>query len=370
MPHRLRAHASSEAEVIVMLKRKAAQWGLDDGEVGPETALKELLEHWVEDRRGQVELQTLRIYTDTARWLSELAGTLTVDELRPARIKRLLSEIERSRSASAYHHARVALSGALSLAVESDVLQHNPVRSVRRRDLAGAMPVTLTVSQVPTVRAEILLREGSLRPRIGGSAGALRWTTEVILGSGLRTAEVLALRMMDFDRQGGTISVSGTLVDDERWAVVRQDHLKSRAQARRIELPQFAIDAIEDALLWTGRGGTRSLMAPLIQGWGPSWIAPRNLRRSLREVRRAPAVVMSLAATGLTAEDLTPRTFRRTAATLVAAAGKGDLRAAQKLLGHSDMRITLKHYAGAAYATVGSASILEDLLGSPRRREP
>ena len=92
-------------------------------------------------------------------------------------------------------------------------------------------------------------------------------------------------------------------------------------------------------------------------------VSARNVRRSLRDVRKDKTVVNALRSTGLAPADLTPHMLRRTAATLVAAA-TGDLRKAQELLGHSDERTTKNHYAGAEFKVVGSAEVLDSLLGS------
>lgn len=311
---------------------------------------------------GDVRPQTVRIYADTVRWLAPMAGGLTVAELTPARIKRLLDDVEQRRSASARKQARVALKGALGLAVDDDVIQYNPILSLRREKRATGIPTALTAAQVQVLRR--LVRERAVQSErfVGPSAHVLGWAMEVALGSGLRISEVAALRNTDVDLEAARISVTGTLIDDEGWRTVRQNELKARAQARAIDLPQFAVRALRAARASQQTVPARLPLAPAISGRGRGYVQPRNLGRTLREIRAIPDMVASLAETGLMPNDLTTHIFRRTAATL-AAASHGDLAAAQSLLGHADVRTTEAHYAGAAWRAVGSATILDEILG-------
>lgn len=363
---RICATAATEQGAREAILAVAAELSFTVEDVSTTTTLDQLLTLWLEDRQGHVRPQTHRLYRDTVRWLGPLTGALTVAELRPARIAKILDSIARTRSDGAAHHARVALSGALQVAVYADVLPANPMRSMRRADRSPHMPKSLNVTQVAVIRSAILRREERVRGYVGPiGAEALRWVTEVQLGSGLRIAEVCALRHTDVDLKAGTISVTGTMIDDDQWHMVRQRELKSREQSRIIELPSFAVAQLAEARAACGDITSRLPDAPAIPGRRGNPVAPRNVRRSLRDLRTDPAVVAALSETGLTPEDLKPHIFRRTAATLVGEM-TGDLRRSQALLGHADIRTTRASYAGAAYRKVGSASILQDLLGDGR----
>jgi integrase len=121
--------------------------------------------------------------------------------------------------AGAVDHARTALNGALGVAVEDGVIDHNPLLSLRKRKGQKGIPTALTVEQVRVLREVVRAREERVRPRAGASASAsaLRWTIELQLGSSYRVSEVLALRNVDHDRDNGCIAVTGTMVDDEGW---------------------------------------------------------------------------------------------------------------------------------------------------------
>lgn len=333
------------------------------GEISLSTTLRELLEHWLEDRGDAVRPQTLRVYKAAAARLSNRAGSLTVEQLTPGRCKMLLAE-----NSSVGHSAkqdRVALRGALDMAIESDIISRHPVSAIPRRSRASGTvrtPLALNVEQVQALRLAVLRREERIATQLADARPYLRWAIEVQLGSGLRIGEVLALRHRDVDLATGVISVTGTQIDGEHWEIVRQEALKGKGQARRIRLAKFAVTALEQARAACKDVPSRLPDAPAIQSAAGTAVASRNLRRQLRELRHDRELLRSLATTGLNGEDLVPHILRRTAATLVAMADE-HLDGAQRLLGHSDQRTTRDSYVGTAFRVVGSADVLDSLLG-------
>lgn len=263
----------------------AAQHALSVEAVGPHTTMGSLLDLWIEDRSGQVSTQTLRIYLDTVRWLAPIIGGITVGEMTPARVKKALRKIEQDRSSAPAHSARVALNGAFRIAVELDVVQYNPVGSLRRMKPQRQMPKALNPHQVAILRELIKEREED-SGRHGGESGAriLRWLVELMLGSGLRVNEVLALRNMDVEVAGtsGVISVTGTMIEDDRWVLVRHDELKSREHAGSFTLPAYARAVILEARSAQQDIVGRLPLAPALPGRRGTVISARSVRRALR----------------------------------------------------------------------------------------
>lgn len=360
--HRLSATADSVEGVRVQLERKAAELAFTANRIGSETRLSLLLELWLDESRQRVKHQTQRVYSDTVRWLVPMVGALSPQELDTQRLRELLSVIRSTRSVSAENQARVALKGALGLAAEVGAIAHNPIVGLRRVRQRKPMPISLNVDQVAILRAAILRREQRIRPDSGPTAGNLRWAFEIQIGLGLRLGEVLGLRNVDVDFGAARVSISGTLVDDDVWQVVRQAELKSRDQARIIEAPRFVLAALAEARSTHEDLTSRLPNAPALQSRAGTWIAPRNLRRAFRDLRQEPDLVEALSSTGINPSQLTHHVLRRTAATLLAK-HHGNLRGAQDMLGHSDIRTTRDSYAGEAYRVVGDASVLDQILG-------
>ncbi|PRB18899.1 tyrosine recombinase XerC [Microbacterium sp. MYb62] len=362
---RLYATGTSQEEVAELLANAAARLSFEVEAVSPITKMSTMLDLRIEDRDGQVRPQSLRLYKHTVSWLTPLIGGITIGEMTPARVKKVLQNIEQERSASAARSARIALSGAFGIAVELDALQHNPIRSLRRKKPQRRIPKALNPHQVAVFRKLVLEREEGVGKHAGdGGVNILRWVTEVMLGSGLRISEVLALRNMDVEVKvpSGRVSVTGTMAEPETGKAVRQDELKSREQARYIALPRYAREVFLEARSTQTELSARLPLAPALPGRRGNAIPARSVNRALRVLREHPEMAAALAETGLVPKDFTPHLLRRTAATLVAVA-TGDLRSAQELLGHADIATTRDWYAGLAFRNVGSAEILDEILG-------
>lgn len=360
---RLRASAPTEAEAYVELVEQARALAIDVESIGLDTPLSVAFERWVTDREPEVRYQSIRIYRATLVWLKPLCGAIPISECKPKRVKAIIDAVRKTRGDAAVHHARVALNGAFKIAVEDGALDYNPMLSLRRVKQKRDLPKALTPNQVSALREAALDREERVRRYVGDSAPLLRWVMEVQLGSGLRISEVTALRNMDVDLDTGRIDVNGTMIDDDQWHLVRQDELKGRGQSRFIDLPKFAVDALREAKRNQTTFASRLPQAPAIQGRvTEAFVSSRALRKSLRALRNEDVVVRALAETGLEPDDLVPHTLRRTAATLVAM-HTGDLRDAKSLLGHSSEQTTKAHYAGRAFRVVGSAAILDSIIG-------
>lgn len=349
-------HAALQASAIAYVRSGA-------GQLNAESPIAAAFVAWLADCEEEVRPQTLRIYRDTVRWLGPMIGAMPLSSFTVGTTKDVLKRVAKERSKGAVGHARTALSGALGVAAEEGAINANPVRSLRRKAKKRPMPKSLNAHQVKVIREAIREREDRVARYTGDSVYLLRWVTDVMLGSGLRISEVLALRHSDIDWDRGAIDVNGTLVDDvDRWHLVRQAELKGRDQARFILLPKFALRALAEARQNAGSIPARQPHKPAIQGQAEGeWVSARNVRRSLRGLRMQEEIVSVLAETGLKPTDLTPHMLRRTAATLVAEA-TGDINDARTLLGHSKEQTTKDHYAGKAFRVVGSAELLDRLI--------
>lgn len=177
--------------------------------------------------------------------------------------------------------------------------------------------------------------------------GQLGQTVEALLGTSVQIGEVVAIRIRDLDLRCTipTVKIAGTIVSRK----VEPTQRKASRSVRKIALPRFAVKAIKarlrkrlsidpDALLFCNRSGGA--------------LTTNNVRRRLRDVMEKA---------GLT--GVTPHRFRRTGATAINNAGGIDL--AAELLGHTDPRITVKHYiVRDDLVNPATARMLEERYGS------
>jgi integrase len=103
--------------------------------------------------------------------------------------------------------ARTLLRGALQLAVVNNVVGTNPVRDVQsirsKAALKGAS--ALTAEQVRNLLTKMRASEECQQRDLVDPV-------RILIATGLRRSELLALRWSDFDTAAGTIAVTGKLV--------------------------------------------------------------------------------------------------------------------------------------------------------------
>jgi integrase len=153
----------------------------------------------------------------TLRHVEPVIGRSPLGQVRPSDITHVLLTMERGGSAaSTRRNAYAALRSAFDDAVADGLLALNPVLRVRRPKASSAEALSLTVDEVKA----FLAGADGLR-----YAGVLR----LILGTGLRRGEALALRWCDVNFGRGEASVKGSLVrSDGKLIVADTKSLRSR----------------------------------------------------------------------------------------------------------------------------------------------
>jgi Phage integrase family len=157
-----------------------------------------------EDGRSVRTLDTYRY--DATKFAKFIAG-VRVGEASPARIDAALRSMRTTHGPTMARRARTLLRGALQLAVLNNVLGANPVRDVQsiRSKAAPKGASALTGEEVRDLLTKLRKSE-ACRQR------DLVDPITLLIATGLRRSELLALRWSDFDADAGTIAVTGKLV--------------------------------------------------------------------------------------------------------------------------------------------------------------
>lgn len=132
---------------------------------------------------------------------------------------------------------------------------------------------------------------------------------ELLYGSGLRLAELIAARVRDADLDGGFITVLG----------------KGR-KTRQVPLGSLCIKALRD---WLDTRPAPSADAPLFTGRNGTPISPRTVQKQLKNI----------ASRQLQTDAPHPHMLRHSFASHILESS-GDLRAVQELLGHANLSTT------------------------------
>ncbi|TFD63701.1 site-specific integrase [Cryobacterium sp. Hb1] len=221
----------------------------------------------------------------------------------------------------------------LAFAVRREIIPRNPMKETSRMKKPPHTPKALTPDQIAAIRlaaSEWRMEEGRMGPR---SDGQVRDIIEVMLGTATRIGEALAIRQcdVDLDADPPRVNISGTLVVHNKAGVHRQEHPKTHESNRVIGMPPFAVEVIRQRLTLLDPGETEHLLFFSRVG---TPLGPYYVRRTFREILRNA---------GLEGLNITPYSFRRTGATLLA--NELGIRVAADMLGHTSTSTTKAHYA-------------------------
>lgn len=266
-------------------------------------------------------------------------GELRLRELTVSRISTFLhAQAALTKRGSRMRQSRTVLSLILAKAVRYDAIEYNPVQRLDKFARAPKHEVqTLDLEQIAAIRSAAHYYRSS--PRTYGPKPdlAVPRIIEVMIGTGLRISELLALRKCDVDLMSRPprLSVRGSLVQLDGVGLIRQPFTKSAAGMRDLPLPEFVAQAIREQLVVIANEEPES---PLFPSQKRTFRSPANVRRTMRGIREAAAGVPDW----IDISAVTPHSFRRTAATALKVGADAELAADQ--LGHSGTRVTEEHY--------------------------
>jgi integrase len=325
----------------------------NDDEVTRETYVHTLADLWLEEITAEERIrpQTISRYEISVRVsIKPAVGNLRIREASAGRLDKFLRDVAKDRP-SAARSAKIALGQMFGLAVRRGALTANPVRDTSRLRNPRRQVTALETDQLELVRAAIRQWQeptpGKSGPRPTGDLGDI---VDLMLATGARIGEILALRWEDIDlaAEQACVTICGTIVYVKGQGYFRQDWPKSEAGFRTVILPRFAVGMLLARQVAAVENPNNAVFATR-RG---TWLSPQNVRRQWRQAREDAGL-----------EWVTPHTFRKTVATLIDKEADADSAAAQ--LGHGSKEITKKHYIVKPALAPDSSGILEQLGSSP-----
>lgn len=278
------------------------------------------IDHLEEDGRS---ISTLSTYRFAANKLRKFLAGVRVREAHAARIDAALRSMRTAHGVEMAKQSKTILRGGLQLAVMANTIPTNPVRDVQplRAQTRPKGAVALSAGQLRNLLAEIRASDFC----------ALRDLADpitVLIATGLRRSELLALRWSDFDANAGTLTVTGRLVRATGYGLQRVEQTKTVAGMRTLSLPSFAVNTLNTRC---GREyvGEQVMIFPSMAG---TWRDPNNFAKQWRRVRK-----------DLGAPEITSHSFRKTVATLIDDSGLS-ARIGADQLGHAKVSMTQDRY--------------------------
>jgi integrase len=268
---------------------------------------------------------TVDLYATIARkHLVPVLGSRPLDRIRPSDVEALIvAKREAGLAPSTVRTIYTVLRGALDVAVRDGLLRRNPATAVKRPTVDRRDAAYLTVEDAQLLLEE--MRGDRLEPLF-----------RLMLATGLRRGEALALHWRDVDLDAGMLRVRWTLTRTSRGLQLGEP--KTDKSRRAVPLPRSAVETLkghrarqederrtasdtwrEHGLVFTTEIGT-----PL---------EPRNVLRRFEQLAERA---------GLNGVHL--HTLRHSAASFLLAAGT-HTKVVQEHLGHSSYAITADVYS-------------------------
>jgi integrase len=331
------ATGASSSVATAELKRRLLDrrgYGLESS-LSSSSSFTELTDAWLEDLAEQDLVDgTKKNYRDDLR-LHVLPAFehLALGEITTGRVERFLKAESRV-SYSRAKHSKNLLNLLFNFALRRGAIDRNPVQGTTPLTKPKKLHEPLTFEQIGIIRgaaASWRTGEGVRGPKPDGQ---LRDLIEVLLGTGMRIGEALALRRRDVQETSGgmVLSIRGTAIVDDAGKAIRQPHPKTRYSVRSIAAPEFVAMVVRARLEQVGDPESTIFVG---RNGGP--LNPGSVRRTFHAM---------LQSVGLAKAGITLHSFRTTVAViLVRGVGK---EAAAMHLGHSSAAIVEEHYVGSS----------------------
>ncbi|ALV45801.1 hypothetical protein MB46_10245 [Arthrobacter alpinus] len=329
---RVAAFAPTSSKAQLRLQEKLKNRGRVGGEeVTKHTTIAELSLLWL--RTLTQSAATADQYQDKVdKHIVPALGELAIHEATTGRLESFLRALQ-SKTPTTARMTRTVLSLMLGMAVRHDAISVNPVGEVLLATQERVKVTALSVDDVHALREDV---DKWAKERPGRDQ--VRDAVDVLLATGLRPGELLALRFSDIDYKANTIEVTGTVKRDSVNGLHRQEYPKSESGKRVLTLPYFGIKVLrrrrlsaKSDLVFASRSG--------------AVMEPSNFRRQWREAR------------GDKWDYVQPRSFRKAVATLIERES-GSI-AASLQLGHSSDAVTKRHYIARDKKAPDASSTLD-----------
>ncbi|MBT8225135.1 MAG: site-specific integrase [Dactylosporangium sp.] len=328
----------------------------NDDEITRDTRMSRLAEQWIEEITAEERLaaQTIERYQTSLRnRILPALGNLRIREASVGRLDKFLRSIAKDHPAAA-KGVKVVLGQMFALAVRHGAIPTNPVRDTGRLRKPRRKVVALTDEHLHAVRAAIRDWQQPVSGKPGPRhTGELADVVDLVLATGARIGEILAVRWEDLDLGAArpTLTICGTMVWVKGRGFFRQGWTKSDAGYRMITLPRFAVGM----LLARKLGAADNPNDAIFASRRGTWMSPNNVRRQWRQARAETDLGW-----------VTPHTFRKTVATLIDK--EADTKSAAAQLGHASEEITNTYYIAKPVLAPDVSDILER-LGADRETD-
>ena len=346
--------ADAKAEEI----RLALKRGID---VTPELLIfSQWADRWISIKKPEISAARGVVYDCNIKHLKSAFGSMDMTKIRPADVQDVLVTLSIKNPNTGKPMAKKTLSGLKStaiqifqLAVDNRVMDFNPARSAK-----------IPVRETPSKARALTSVEQAWITDTYHERGQL--AAMIMMYSGLRRGELIALSWNDVDLTAGTITVNKA-VEFVRGKPVLKDFAKTPSSIRAVNIPNRLINYLQGqkrqsiyvCVSAKGKMHTESSWRRLWQ----SYLCDLNIKYGdFSPFEKTPISKYDPAGAPMVIPKISPHWLRHTFCTMLYFAGV-DILTAKNQMGHADIKTTLGIYTHLdALHKVKEISKLNDYL--------
>lgn len=260
-------------------------------------------------------------------------GDKNIEDLDVFSVQQIFNRLGSDMKQETKHKVRIVLNQIFKMAVEDEIIHKNPMNSptLKIKGLPSVATEPYSVDEMRYFVSHLRDLENDLDRGWLAISSCLP----------LRPEEVLGLRWADIDENALTVHVRNTVTHPDRNQPVFHVYTKTASSNRVLSIPQSLVELLPD------RGNDRDYV---FGGVHP--LSYSQLRTMCRRIARTIKYEGTI----------TPRRFRTTVATDISATTH-DLKLVQRMLGHSNPQMTLKHYDKGRSTEIAGVEAIEKCYG-------
>lgn len=283
---------------------------------------------WIDNvKKGTIKPQTLGRYYERERFINTYLGDMKPKDIQKSHIEQIRSDLMVGKMYVKFNYVLGDIRAVLQYGIDDGVLIRDVSARIQR------------LKYQPKTKRALTLAERSLIEK-ADFTDKERAFVSLLLYTGARRNECLALTSNDIDLKKKTIQINKTLVPSNRVGEVIQGMTKTSAGNRVIPISAPLMPILESYC--------KSIDGPLIATTSGHYYRTRIFQKFWNGILDKLTAVND---GKLVADDITPHIFRHTYASDLYKAGF-DIKAAQYLLGHTDIATTLDTYTHFGYADI------------------
>lgn len=291
-------------------------------------SFKQLSAIWLDKFSPNVSEQGKSQYSGLLRLhINPAFGEMRLKDIKKADLQSLLNEmVKNGASMSQLRKIKMVSASVMEMAAENRLISYNPFKGIK-------MPA------VPQKRREAITDEQKRLIFENWQGHRMGVPALIMLLCGLRRGELIALQWSDIDLDAGKLTVNKAAAFDRSHKPIIKT-TKTNAGKREIEIPAALLSALRQSrrtslyVCPASEGGIMTYSA-FKRAW-ESYMHYLNICAGGADATRSKPKVIAM-------QPFTPHQLRHTYATMLYSAGV-DLLTAQKLLGHTDVKVTMGIY--------------------------